>query len=388
MALSRSSLPGRAGRGHRISVTASTLLAVLFGTVLAPAAGNAAAASAPVSAVVDPAAAPVALIAESGAGQSVQTGHPFPDWLVARVLDAQGDPIEGVEVTFTIQAPGGANQGTASFPGGAQSITVATDVNGDAVNRAADQVLTAGAVGDLMILATVAGLATPAEFPQMVVAPIPVVQFVSGDAQTAGTRMPFAEPVTIQVADQTYGQLLPGLPVTFTLVTGGDYSATASFPGGAQSFSTTTDARGRASSAVITAGTITGGVLLLACADADPCPSSGTAASSLTVIDAPPTQMTIMGGADQTAHFGDSFGSPVIVSVLDATNHPAGGAVTVEFRISTGLVTFADGSMQAEVLLAADAPRPHPRWSPGSRRAPSTSTSPSSTPWCRRSWSR
>lgn len=78
-----------------------------------------------------------------------------------------------------------------------------SDDAGNAFNAGEDAVLTAGNVGDLMILATVAGVPAPAQFPQTVTAPVPMVDFISGDVQIAGTRLPFAEPVTVSVVDQT-----------------------------------------------------------------------------------------------------------------------------------------------------------------------------------------
>ncbi len=82
---------------------------------------------------------PTTVAAASGSGQSAEVSTAFAQPLVARVTDRSGQPVEGVEVTFTV--PDGLAAGT--FPGGAASVTVATAPDGTATAPA----LTANDVG-------------------------------------------------------------------------------------------------------------------------------------------------------------------------------------------------------------------------------------------------
>ncbi|MTD14912.1 hypothetical protein GIS00_13280 [Nakamurella sp. YIM 132087] len=287
---------------------------------------------------------PVALVENGGDAQSVQTGHAFPDNLITRVLDADDEGVAGVQVTFAIQPISPGYTGTAGFTGGFQSVVVTSDAEGYAYTSAPDSVLTAGAIGDLVITATTPGVAEPVTFTQTSAAPLPLVDFVDGDAQTAGTRLPFDEPVTAIVNDE-YGEPLVGWPVTFELQTGGFYTATATFPGGQSSVTLLTGADGRVTSPGMTAGPTVGQVQILAYGAAD-----SFAAGVLTVVDAPPAYLLQVSGGGQSATVGESFADPFVVSVLDANGYPAAGGVQVLFSLD-GFTTFADGTSDATVQV-------------------------------------
>lgn len=205
--------------------------------------------------------APVSIVLIDGVGQMVQTGHSFPDWLVAKVVDSNGAGVAGVPVTYTISPPAGADTGTAGFSGGVQSVVVDTNADGFALNSTSAALLTAGRIGQFDVTAAAAGVTGPVDFPETVVAPVPMPQFVSGDAQVIGHGQQFPEPVTVLVNDQ-YGAPVANWPVTFSLSTAGYYTASAAFAGGATSVTVYTNAQGRAVSPLITAGPTAGQVLL------------------------------------------------------------------------------------------------------------------------------
>ncbi|MES2393005.1 MAG: hypothetical protein V4555_15270 [Acidobacteriota bacterium] len=70
--------------------------------------------------------APAAVQTLSGGGQSAALGATFISPLVARVVDAFGNPVKGVAVTFTAPASGP----HLSFNGTSGTLTVTSDVNG------------------------------------------------------------------------------------------------------------------------------------------------------------------------------------------------------------------------------------------------------------------
>jgi uncharacterized protein (TIGR03437 family) len=95
--------------------------------------------------------------AKSGSGQSAATGAAFANSLVAAVTDVSGNPIPGIQVTFT--APGSGASGT--FAGGATTATVGTDSGGLATAPAFTANSTAGSY---QVTASFLSAATPAAF--------------------------------------------------------------------------------------------------------------------------------------------------------------------------------------------------------------------------------
>jgi hypothetical protein len=100
---------------------------------------------------------PVSIVAESGDNQSAILGATFATPLAVNVFNINGNPVQGVSVTFT--APAGGACGT--FPGVQDSVTVVTDANGLATAPA----FTANDnAGSEIVTAQAAGLTTIAEF--------------------------------------------------------------------------------------------------------------------------------------------------------------------------------------------------------------------------------
>ncbi len=165
-----------------------------------------------------------AVVPVSGSNQTETIGKPLQQPLVARVNDAFGNPVPSQTVTFVAVLGGG-------------SLTGATQVS-DAQGRVTLGGWTLGLLpGFQTVEARVAG-ANPAVF-IAIANPIPPASFlpVAGNNATvnAGTLVPVAP--TVEARDST-GQPQPGVPVTFTITSGG---------GAVQGGTTTTDATGRAS---------------------------------------------------------------------------------------------------------------------------------------------
>ncbi len=165
--------------------------------------------------------APDSLLKVSGDGQSVTVGRTLPDSLVVRLVDRNGNPIDGQQVTWSVTAGGGSVTPT----------TAATDGAGRA--RAAWTLgTTAGAD---TVRASAAGLSVT--FSALAVASVPdSLLKISGDGQSATIGVTLPDSIVVRVVDQN-GSPMAGQQVVWS-VTGGGGSVT---PG-----AVTTDRYGKA----------------------------------------------------------------------------------------------------------------------------------------------
>lgn len=146
---------------------------------------------------------PAQLQVVSGSQQTGPVAEVLAEPLVVRVADMDGNPVAGIQVTFS---PGA---------GSAQPATVATGSNGEVATRwtlgttAGLEEMQVQAEGMLVTISATASAAAPA-----------AVVFVNGRGQ-AGTReeaLPF--PLAVRVTD-TYGNATVGVDVTFEVSDGG-----------------------------------------------------------------------------------------------------------------------------------------------------------------------
>jgi hypothetical protein len=269
------------------------------------------------------AAAPAAVAAVAGAGQSAVVGTDFPIPLRARVTDAFGNPVSGVLVTFT--APGAGP--SATFPAG---NTATTDINGEAAVQARANTV----VGGYDVTAA-AGGATPATFNLGNTAgAVAGLVAVSGAGQTVGVDTPFPDPLVVRVVD-AFGNPVAGAAVTFSgpasgpgVVLPGGGAATSDASGLAQ---ITPTANTVAGDYTVTAAVIAGGVTVTAGFGATNTPGAAAAAE-------------LVSGGGQEVPVGTPFDSPVVVRVVDAFGNGVPG-VTVTFAApgSGPSATFPDG---------------------------------------------
>ena len=180
---------------------------------------------------------PTTLSIISGDNQTGLTGALLANPFVVEVRDENGNPLEGVTVTFAVSAGGGSLSDT----------SVDTDANG-----LAQSILTLGGdPGTNTIEVTVEGIAKAEIFNAEGTLPPPIpttLSIVSDDNQTGLTGETLADPFVVDVHDQ-YGDPIEGVMVTFTVL-GGD--------GVLSTETTTTDANGRAE-ITLTLGTEPGG---------------------------------------------------------------------------------------------------------------------------------
>ena len=199
--------------------------------------------------------------------------------LSVEVLDANGAPVEGASVVFSLGAGGAGGGGGgssasatagASFDGGQSQATETTDAAGIATSPlfSAD-----AAAGSFTASASVAGVTEPAVFKLDNVAGKPPRATLLGSARrSAGLDGRYATPLQVEVIGAD-GKPMQGVSVTFALgaaASGGNgggagaASAGASFLDGSSQATATTGARGRAISpsfrANDTAGTFTASI--------------------------------------------------------------------------------------------------------------------------------
>ena len=200
----------------------------------------------------------VSIVATSGSPQSATVGAAFAAPLVATVTTG-GSPTSGVTVTFT--APSTGQSG--SFAGGKNTATT------DSTGKATSAVFTANSTaGSYTVTASVSGASTPASFSLTNTAAAAVqISATSGSGQTATGGIAFAAPLVATVT--TGGTPTPGVTVTFSAPSTG---ASGSFAGGVNT--ATTDANGKATSAVFTANSTAGAYTVTATAPGAASPAS------------------------------------------------------------------------------------------------------------------
>jgi adhesin/invasin len=306
----------------------------------------------------------------------------YAEPLSALVLDANGNPVEGVPVTFSLGggAAGAGNAGAASAPaatfaGGTSQVTATTNSSG----LASSPLVTANATpGAVTATATVAGVAQPASFRLLNVAgAAPRIVPVSPATRTAPIDTRYAKPLEVTVLTAA-GKPVEGATVTFSLGAagggaGGSASASpgATFVGGTTEATETTGPRGRASSPLFSA-------------DATPGTFSATAAVAgvinpvsfqLDNLAGRPPVLHVLGAEQRGALVGARYARSLQVRVLAADGKPLEGA-TVTFSLGAGATggggaagaaaaagaAFTDGAAQATETTDADGVATSPRF--------------------------
>jgi len=270
---------------------------------------------------------PAALVAVDASPRSATVGNAIAPPLAIKVLDADGDPIPGVTVTFTVPSSG---------PSATVSPNPAT-TNADGI---AEVTTTANTIaGSYQIIGNVSGVATPIVW-DMTNQPGPTAGFggISGNAQTAVVATPFAAPMGVQAVD-AFGNPVPGVAVTYTAP---DSGASAGFPD-ANTTTITTGPDGRADAAPV-ANTIAGSYQIIATAD-----GASPQAFDMTNHAGPAAAVGPAGGSGQGAVVLNPFPQPLSAFVGDAYGNPVGG-VSVTFvapssgASATGVGTVSTGS--------------------------------------------
>ena len=285
---------------YAITATVSGLAPVMFTVTNAPAAAT-------------------AISPQAGSGQTTRVGTAFTSTLIAAVVDAFGNPVAGVTVSFA--APGSGASAALS------PVTAVSNAAGLASSTA-----TANPVsGSYTATASLAGGASASFALTNTPGPAASIAVISGSAQSARVGTGFTDPLIVEVRD-ALGNVVPNASVDFT-VPGSGATATPS------ASTVATNASGRAQ-ITATAGTVTGSYALTATV------AGFAAAFSLTNTAGVPASIAMSSGSGQSAQPNIGFAAPLAAIVRDTFGNPVPGA-TVSFTAPGGTTSATLGAPTA-----------------------------------------
>jgi protocatechuate 3,4-dioxygenase beta subunit len=243
----------------------------------------------------------------------------YAEPLQVRVLDANGAPVSGVNVTFSLGT--GTSGAGASFAGGGPQAIVPTDASGLATSPV---FVANGSAGRFSAAASVSGLTSVVTFELDNRAA--ATKISADDAGRKARVHGRYAPLRVQVRDGQ-GRPFEGATVTFTLPQAAT-GAGATFAGGAVQATATTDALGWAASPALVANGTAGRFTVTA---------STTGASTrftLRNLAGKPVAIAAGSASGQSARVGARFPIRLAVKVTDADGNPVPNA-TVTFAAPT-----------------------------------------------------
>jgi protocatechuate 3,4-dioxygenase beta subunit len=258
---------------------------------------------------------PSAITATGTTSEEATVNGSYGQPLQARVTDANGNQVQGADVSFAI-LPGPTGAG-ASFLGGQPTAT--TDSNGLATSP---PLLANGVPGRFTATASTAGVSTVATYTLDNHAATTTLQATSTRDPKATVDTRYRWSLQARLLDAT-GQPLEGATVTFA-VTSADNGAGATFVGGTSQTTALTDANGLATAPPLiankTAGTFTATAT-----------TPGAQASQYTLenIAAAPSRITAGAASGESTEAGARFAIPLAVTVADKNGNPVAGAIVM-----------------------------------------------------------
>jgi adhesin/invasin len=259
----------------------------------------------------------VASIAATGqTDQAATVNSQYSQPLQAQVLDANGRPVQGANVTFSLGT--GSNGAGASFLGGGAQATALTNSSGQATSPS---FVANASPGRFIATASTSGISSVATFSLDNHAVTTTITATTSTAQTAAVNSRYPEPLQTQVLDAA-GRPIEGTAVTFTLTQAAG-GAGASFVGGASQATATTDAEGRATSPILVANKTAGRFTATAAIAGNSNPVS----YSLRNLAGKPVTITAGAATGQSTRAGSRFPIRLAVTVTDADNNPVAGVL-------------------------------------------------------------
>jgi hypothetical protein len=256
-------------------------------------------------------------IAASGqVAQAASVNSQYRQPLQAQVLDVDGQPVQGVSVTFSLGT--GASGASASFLSGGAQASVQTNASGLATSP---PFVANATPGRFSASASVSGVSTAATYTLANHAAVATIA-ASPAAQSAQVKGQFARPLRARVRDGA-GKPIEGATVTFTLPQAASGEAGAAFLDGSSQATATTDARGRASSPRLVANAVAGHFAATA--------AVGSTRARYTLRNRPGEATTVTAGAasGQSVRTGARLPIRLAVTVSDAEQNPVAGALVV-----------------------------------------------------------
>lgn len=259
---------------------------------------------------------PSAITATGTSSQEASVGGSYGQPLQARVTDANGNPVQGANVTFAILP--GITGASANFVGGGPNAT--TNSSGLATSPP----LMANAVpGRFNATASTTGVSTLATYTLDNHAATTTLQTTSKHDPRAIVDSRYRSLLQARLLDAN-GQPIEGATVTFAITAAGN-GAAASFLGGAGQATALTDANGLATAPPLIANKTAGSFTATASAL-----GAGAGRYTLENVAAAPTSITAGAASGQSATVDGRFPIPLAVTVTDRNGNPVVG-VTVTF---------------------------------------------------------
>ncbi len=297
-------------------------------------------------------AATVDALAPSSEQATVDTRYPHP--LAARVLDANGNPVVGATVTFTLgNGAGAAGSGSgaatagASFDGGSDQATAMTNSAGVATSPGFSANASSGR---FTASASTPHVAEPASFALDNLAAAPSATAVGSTHPSASVDTRYAHPLQIRVRQPNGGPMVDAT-VTFMLgssgATGSSAGAGASFLAGGAQATATTDAKGVATSPPLAANHVAGTFRATATVSG----TTGVVQFTLRNRAGPPATLAAGVAARESATVGDRFAIALAVTVTDAEHNAVPGVrVTFTAPAAGASGTFATRSRRSSTV--------------------------------------
>ena len=263
------------------------------------------------------------LIGISGDDQTGPVSSALADSLVVQATDALGNPVAGVEVTWSVS--GGGSISPTTVVTGADGLAAAERVLGPAASAQTAQATVDGFTGSPV---TFSHTAVPAN-------PTALVK-ISGDNQTAPGGFEVAEELVVRLEDPN-GNGIGGRSISWVVSSGS---------GSVSPVSTTTDVNGLATTrwTLPTAvGTYTDGVSAVF-SGLPAVAFTGTATADV------PTTIELVSGNNQSAAVGGTLTNPLVVRVTDASGIPVGNVGVVWTAEVGGTVSEANTATDATGL--------------------------------------
>lgn len=277
-----------------------------------------------------------ALIRQAPIGQAASVDTEYREPLRVLVEDADGNPVEGATVTFTLGSGGGSAGAGAngSSAAGATFVTgqAQASTTSNASGIATSPRFSANAMaGSFAATAATVGVTEPATFAlDNLAGKPPALRALGADRVSASVGERYRRALEVEVVD-AQGKPVEGTTVTFTLgaAAGGGTGSTgagASFVAGSNTASATTNAAGRAVSPAFTANTVAGTFT----ATASIATSPAIASFSLRNLAGKPATVTAGVASSEQTTVGSRFELRLAVTVEDKDGNPVAGA-TVTF---------------------------------------------------------
>ncbi len=304
---------GNASATHTLGSTVGTqrVTAAVSGTTGSPVTFDATGTAVPPP---PPPPTPNSLSLVSGNTQSATVGTALANPYVVRLTNSAGQGVAGVTVTWTVVSGGGsiAQSSVTNSSGNAS----ATHTLGQTVGTQRVTASVAGATGSPVTF-DATGIAVPPPPP-----PQPnILLSISGNGQTATVGTALANPYVIQVRNAA-GAGVPGISVTWTVISGG----------GSIAQSTTTNSSGNASATHTLGATVGAQRVTASVAGATNSPITFEATGTAPPPPPPPVAIARVSGNSQTDTITATL-QPYVVRVTNASGNPVAG-VTVSWSIS------------------------------------------------------